>query len=216
MLDLAIEFDNKDFVADRFCQRVLDELWWGHSPNCGAVRLRHEPAWWRIYASPLATLFCIRLLPLEANDLHPFPAGARRIGPLRQMLDLYQIPLIKRSNNTVSFLFFLGLFVFGFAFLPMCGPLTLTHVIACGWLLTIAAEEAYLCFQSYSLWKSNRMARVFALALALLFLGCLLRFYQRDAHVWTSHYQQPSITQLMLELSHNGTWAWAPSELRPP
>ena len=205
VLDLGIEFDNKDFIGHRSCQRVLDELWWGHSPRCGSVRLQHEPSWWRIYASPLAMCMCLKLLPLEANDLYAHPPGRQSVPILRQMIDMWRIPLIKRSTTFAFFFFFLIIFVFGFAFLPMCGPLTWTHFVAAGWLLTIGIEEGYLCYQSYSLWKANRQARSFASALVLLAIGCVLRWHQRDAHVRPSLFTEPSVTQLLEQLSRNSS-----------
>ena len=201
VLDLAIENDNKDFVADRFCQRVLDELWWGLSPRCGRVRLRHEPATWRIYAAPFAMILGIRLLPLEANEHYPFAKDVTGVRVLQQMVDVWKIPLIKRAMTTFFFVVFVFTFTFGFAFLPMCGPLLPNHYVAAAWLLTIFAEELYLFCQSPTLWGSNRRAVLFTCSLLLLLAGVVLRFYQRDAHIRPSAFTTPTITRLFLDLS---------------
>ena len=144
-------------------------------------------------------------LKLEANDLYPFASGSRHVSVVRQMLDMWRIPLVKRTTTTICFVSFLVVFIFGFAFLPMCGPLTLTHVIAAAWLLTIGGEELYLASRSVSLWKSNRQARLFMSSLVLLFLGCLLRWHQRDAHLRTSNFEPASVTRMLFRIARNGT-----------
>ena len=78
----------------------------------------------------------------------------------------------------------------------MCGPLTATHWVASTWLLTIGVEEGYLMLQSFTLWRSNRQAMLFAAALTLLASGCLLRLFQRDAHLRPSAFVSSSFTQV--------------------
>ena len=43
ILDVAIQLENKDFIAHAYCQSILDELWNGRSAKCGMVRLRGQP-----------------------------------------------------------------------------------------------------------------------------------------------------------------------------
>ena len=37
ILQLAISFGNKDFVSHRYCQDILDEMWWGRTERSGRV-----------------------------------------------------------------------------------------------------------------------------------------------------------------------------------
>ena len=43
ILDVAIELQNKEFVAHPYCQNVLDDFWCGRSAKCGKVALHLRP-----------------------------------------------------------------------------------------------------------------------------------------------------------------------------
>ena len=42
LLEVAVELDNKMFIAHRYCQGVVKEMWMGRSPFCGRVRLKKD------------------------------------------------------------------------------------------------------------------------------------------------------------------------------
>ena len=44
ILDVAIELQNKEFVAHPYCQNVLDDFWCGRSAKCGKVALHYTPS----------------------------------------------------------------------------------------------------------------------------------------------------------------------------
>ena len=68
ILGLAINLQNKDFVSHRYCQEILDEMWWGSSLRSGRVCLQKPwPSALAVYAQ--VVLPFVHILHFEPNDL---------------------------------------------------------------------------------------------------------------------------------------------------
>ncbi len=77
LLEVAVEVRNRTFIAHRYCQGVIDEMWAGRSPMCGRIRLRStKQSIWRMLCIMMQLIppFCFLHLPgktlkTDFNDL---------------------------------------------------------------------------------------------------------------------------------------------------
>jgi len=67
LLDMALEFQNKEFLAHRYCQSVFDDWWKGRSPQCGRVRFDQDSSS-KLMLLQLCFPF-LRILHVKSNDL---------------------------------------------------------------------------------------------------------------------------------------------------
>ena len=120
LLDLALDLGNKEFVSHRYCQAILDEAWCGRSPQGGLVRFSHTPGMVWTYLQVFC--FFLRLVPLAHNDLYESDeqqqsalgaegeaAASSHISELKQLVEIWKIPLMKRATQTLSMMSFLML-----------------------------------------------------------------------------------------------------------
>ena len=72
IIELAIDLGNKDFVAHRHCQEILEREWCGRSRLGGRIMLQRNPAsqpWGLLQINLQIVLFFLQLLPFSLNDL---------------------------------------------------------------------------------------------------------------------------------------------------
>ena len=88
VLDLAIDLENIEFVAHRYCQGILDEKWMGRAPECGPVRLVTLESTWTLIAQAALSLLCLQVVPVQVNDLYRGGGEpeALRFGRLREVV----------------------------------------------------------------------------------------------------------------------------------
>ena len=172
IMTLAINLQNKDFISQRYCQEILDKMWWGRSPRSGRVCLQKPwPNWFEVYAQVFFPF--IRILPVVPNDLcvgYPWPDpmleatgesnGKKQVSVewWRAMLAIWFIPRMKRAVVSISMVLFTLLFISVFLD-RLCGPLTAERGV-CFWLLfawTIAnvVQEALQFKADWRAWKSS-------------------------------------------------------------
>ena len=116
IIDLAIDHHNKDFVAHRYCQGILDEMWLGRTPQCGRVRLSYLPSTTTVLLQVL--LPPLKLLPLQLNDLYLGPnhlddqsirrQPLERTTPFKTFTSIWYIPLVKRTVQGIASVLFVG------------------------------------------------------------------------------------------------------------
>ena len=87
------------------------------------------------------------LLDVTANDKFDWPDLANgeptyRISVLETLLDLGRIPFVKRAAYLLSSSLFACFFVV-VAFQPLCGPLNFSHYLFGGWIVSVAAHQAF-------------------------------------------------------------------------
>ena len=114
LLDVAISLGNNDFVSQRSCQDILDEMWWGRSPRSGRVWLQKPwPSRFGVYAQVLLPF--IRILRFVPNDLcvgYPWmtdkqlrgSGGEKRVHVewWRAMLAIWHIPVVKKHLDDIN------------------------------------------------------------------------------------------------------------------
>jgi hypothetical protein len=131
LLEVAVELNNRNFLAHRYCQGVVEEMWLGRSPACGRVRLKKQP---RVLWVLLQILFpFVRWVKTEINDLYrwrrftndlykgsSFPtrdtSESRNVVEVsltkyQHMIGIYDIPLVKRFTYFVMHVLFVCLFL---------------------------------------------------------------------------------------------------------
>ena len=128
ILMLAIHLENKDFVSHRYCQEILDEMWWGRSENSGRVCLQKPwPSSYQVYAQVFLPF--IRILPVVPNDLsvgYPWMSDkelkqlkdksnqvSKKMATVkwwRAMLAIWHIPVVKKHLDDINYVVFLVLF----------------------------------------------------------------------------------------------------------
>ena len=157
ILRLAIHLQNKDFVSQRYCQEILDEMWWGRSDSSGRVCLQKPwPSSFQVYLQVILFPFLpfLRILPVVPNDLcvgYPWmdkeelkklkdksnPASKKMVTVKRwrAMVAIWYIPHMKRAVDFVFMLVFTVIFVSVFLD-RLCGPLTTERAVLF-WLLVV-------------------------------------------------------------------------------
>ena len=71
LMDLAIDFNNSDFVSHRYSQEILNEQWMGRSPQCGRIRLSDMVGVTRLVLQILAMPSSFKFVSTDVNDLFP-------------------------------------------------------------------------------------------------------------------------------------------------
>ena len=71
LMDLAIDFENSDFVSHRYSQYILDEQWMGRSPLCGRIRLSEMEGGTILVLQILAMPLGLKFVSTDVNDLFP-------------------------------------------------------------------------------------------------------------------------------------------------
>ena len=121
LLEVAVELRNQKFIAHRYCQGVVEEMWKGRSPACGRVFLKQQPAVMLVVLQCLMPLF--KFLPTEINDLYKWkPVNKGKRGMLdgvgkpgqdsgivevslsrrQHIVSLTHIPFVKRVAQTLA------------------------------------------------------------------------------------------------------------------
>ena len=190
IIGLSIQLGNKAFVSHRYCQAILDEMWWGRSPRSGRVCLQQPfPGAWRVYAQVFLPF--VRILPLVPNDLcvgYPWHTKEQQIGTKESMVTvkwtkamsaIWHIPRVKRAVVNVSTFLFTVLFVFVFLD-RLCGPLDGERAV-CFWLLvfwnvSLTVQEILQASLHFREWYQSTY-NLFDVAISLLlFTACGLRY----------------------------------------
>ena len=190
ILGLAIVLQNKDFVSQRYCQEILDDMWWGRSSRSGRVCLQKPwPSWYSVVAQVMLPF--IRILPVVPNDLcvgYPWMTdkelsdsnGEKKVNVKwwRAMLAIWHIPRMKRAVVSISMVLFTLLFISVFLD-RLCGPLTAERGV-CFWLFVVwtfanVVQEAlqFMANQQHA-WKNLNLLEI--CTLFLLFAACGLRW----------------------------------------
>ena len=184
ILMLAIELQNKDFVSQRYCQEILDEMWWGRSDSSGRVCLQKPwPKWYEVYAQVFLPF--IRILPVVPNDLcmgYPWMSSeelkqlkdksnqeSKKVVTVkwwRAMLAIWHIPRMKRAVVTVSMILFTLLFIIVFLD-RLCGPLPLSgphslrgvlFLLLVVWTFANVVQEGLQAYVDKRAWRRSRPA----------------------------------------------------------
>ena len=130
LLEVAVELNNRKFVAHRFSQGVVEEIWNGRSPACGRVRLRTpRPAVGWLMLQLFVPFVHMPGVSTEINDLYRWPVREERdainsfnsryskkqvlevsVTALQHVMGLLHIPIFKRVFDCLSHLAFCVLF----------------------------------------------------------------------------------------------------------
>ena len=194
ILGLAINLQNKDFVSQRYCQEILDEMWWGRSPRSGRVCLQKPfPHWLAVYAQVMLPF--VRILHFVPNDLcfgYPWMTvreqemsklGGKKIAKVKwwkAMLAIWYIPRMKRAVVSISMVLFTLLFISVFLD-RLCGPLTAERGV-CFYLLVVwtfanVVQEGLQFKANQRAWKNSFYNRLEMWSCLLLFVAFGLRWF---------------------------------------
>lgn len=108
ILDLALELRNVQFIAHRYCQGILDDMWSGRAPKCGRLQLARATSNWAILLQIPASLVGVCVLHVEPNDLYPWDPATDiqqgkdgkdkvTVSAWQSLVAVWQIPLVKRQ-----------------------------------------------------------------------------------------------------------------------
>ena len=191
ILGLAINLQNKDFVSHRYCQEILDEMWWGSSLRSGRVCLQKPwPSALAVYAQ--VVLPFVHILHFEPNDLcdgYPWMdlKALKELGGKntvnvkwwRAMLAIWYIPAIKRAVVSISMVLFTLLFISVFLD-RLCGPLTAERGV-CFYLLVVwtfanVVQEFMQFMADRRAWMNSNYNRLEICTFLLLFAAIGLRW----------------------------------------
>ena len=191
ILGLAINLQNKDFVSHRYCQEILDEMWWGRSPRSGRVCLQKPwPSSLAVYAQVLLPF--VHILRAVPNDLcvgYPWMTdkalkesdGKKEVNVKwwRAMLAIWYIPAMKRAVVSISMVLFTLLFISVFLD-RLCGPLTAERGV-CFYLLVVwtfaNVVQEFLQFKANRrAWLNSNYNRLEICTFLLLFAAFALRY----------------------------------------
>ena len=191
ILGLAINLQNKDFVSHRYCQEILDEMWWGRSLRSGRVCLQKPwPSALAVYAQ--VVLPFVHILHFEPNDLcdgYPWMdlKALKELGGKntvnvkwwRAMLAIWYIPAIKRAVVSISMVLFTLLFISVFLD-RLCGPLTAERGV-CFYLLVVwtfanVVQEFLQFMADRRAWMNSNYNRLEICTFLLLFAAIGLRW----------------------------------------
>ena len=188
IIELAMLHKRKDFLSHRHFQSVIDELWYGRSPNSGHLMVNGDQlprrsllSMLRIVLQALLPFVSSRfLLPIAENTgfdkrAAPLSASLQHVPLLGRILGVYQIPVIKRSLAAISRAALLLIFSY-MALLEPCGDLSLVHYIIAVWVVSLAGEEMHQAVTNFELYRANRYMNVLDLLLiALMFAAAGIR-----------------------------------------
>uniref|UniRef100_A0A3B3UVA2 Transient receptor potential cation channel, subfamily M, member 2 n=1 Tax=Poecilia latipinna TaxID=48699 RepID=A0A3B3UVA2_9TELE len=125
-LRLALEADDKNFVAESGVQDLLTKIW------CGELSV-HNPVWRVLVCMVLFPLIYTRFLHFREPNVEPLNCWSRLVG-------LYCAPQVKFYGNIISYFAFLFLFavvlMVDFQRTPSAG-----EQLLCIWLFSLVCEE---------------------------------------------------------------------------
>ena len=191
IMGLAINLQNKDFVSQRYCQEILDEMWWGRSPRSGRVCLQKPwPTGLSVYAQVLLPFF--RILPVVPNDLcvgYPWmtddelseSGGKKKVNVKwwKAMLAIWYIPRMKRAVVSISTVLFTLLFISVFLD-RLCGPLTaergVCFLLLVVWTFANVVQEVLQYRADSRAWKKSNDNHLEICTFFLLFAAFGLRW----------------------------------------
>ena len=216
-IDLAIELNNKEFIAHRYCQGILDEMWLGRDARCGRVQLWRKTSPWQILLQIVCP--CLSLVRLKRNDLFPDLGGeGRSMSAVHAFTGLWYIPAVKRMVHLVSLTVFAILTVI-VTLMPTCAPLGATFYCWAVYLVAYIMQECQQFLQGPSLWWRNMYNKVDAVLIVFLLAMAMMRvvisLHGNSAHTavdlldWIGQMQRVEVgLDLHVEAPLRPGWPW--------
>ena len=213
ILEVGVVLKNQRFIAHRYCQAVVGEMWLGRSPACGRVRLRNAPPVHRLLLHLLLPF--AHVLDIEINDLFSWPAkigdeGCGGVGGGRggdgevqvsltrwgRAFGILYIPIVKRKLQSLMHLLFFLLFLV-VAFQPLCAPMNATHLTLFGWVITNFLTSLVGFTTQWEYWSVNVYKKIEVATTVALLAFYVTAIALRGGHVFAPLRSTPIASDLI-------------------